>query len=250
MNSLSIPTKKDDGIDANPFPSFSSLRLTHGDLLKQYRQQEDKATLLPLIVDFICRGSLTGAFLDSDEDRLAAQSILDYWSSTLYRSGCENTNATLDEFNPELSPSLDDDQCPYLGLDAFREKDANNFYGRQRLLTQLIEAFKSSRMLAVIGASGSGKSSVVLGGLIPKLKDGALPNSDRWYYYSSIVPSSNPLESWVRLIAPKEVNKVEWATQKVAQHERQRDRTFRSCRQLFEQRQHHHRWSVGSKNRS
>jgi WD40 repeat protein/serine/threonine protein kinase len=86
---------------------------------------------------------------------------------------------------------------PYKGLRAFQESDAANFFGRDSLVRQLInrlnEVSEASRFLAVIGPSGSGKSSVVKAGLIPALKRGGLPNSDRWYYVE-MMPGAQPFK--------------------------------------------------------
>ena len=62
-----------------------------------------------------------------------------------------------------------DTACPYRGLSAFREEDAHLFFGREKFVQQLVNAVKQHPLVPVIGASGSGKSSVVLAGLIPWL---------------------------------------------------------------------------------
>lgn len=73
--------------------------------------------------------------------------------------------------------------CPYLNLDAFKEKDAAYFFGRERVKLKLIDSLKREpRFLALLGPSGSGKSSVLQAGLIPALKGGALPGSSGWEY--------------------------------------------------------------------
>jgi len=86
---------------------------------------------------------------------------------------------------------------PYKGLRAFQESDAANFFGRealvQRLLRRLNEQGPFARFLVVVGPSGSGKSSVVRAGLIPALRAGAMPNSERWFY-DQIVPGSQPFD--------------------------------------------------------
>ncbi len=70
---------------------------------------------------------------------------------------------------------------PYRNLEAFTEADAAFFFGRRRVIEQLVDNLQNEpRFLAVFGASGSGKSSVVQAGLIPQLRNGALPGSDRW----------------------------------------------------------------------
>ena len=60
--------------------------------------------------------------------------------------------------------------CPYRGLFAFREEDAQFFFGRETFAPQLVEAVRTQPLVAVIGPSGSGKSSVVFAGLIPQLR--------------------------------------------------------------------------------
>ncbi len=137
MTTLATVLKSDDS--TLRFPSFASLRLAHGDLLKLYRETDDKDALVSNIRALIEKGRETGALIDNDDDRLAAQSLLDYWVSVLLRSGHSIDNATLAEFDINLAPELNEADCPYLGLDAFKETDANLFYGRQRLVAQLIE---------------------------------------------------------------------------------------------------------------
>ncbi|HDN79871.1 MAG TPA: serine protease, partial [Chloroflexi bacterium] len=73
------------------------------------------------------------------------------------------------------------DFCPYRGLDPFTESDAEFFFGRERAVDRLVESLRREpRFLAVLGPSGSGKSSLVQAGLISRLRKGALPGSDRW----------------------------------------------------------------------
>lgn len=72
---------------------------------------------------------------------------------------------------PELRLS---DIQPYLGLAAFTENDAKFFFGRRREIERLIGSLKREpRFLAVMGPSGSGKSSVIQAGLIPQLRPGS-----------------------------------------------------------------------------
>jgi class 3 adenylate cyclase/WD40 repeat protein len=71
-------------------------------------------------------------------------------------------------------------ECPYKGLVAFQPSDADDFFGRDMLVAELVARLVSSRFLAVVGPSGSGKSSAVRAGLLPALAKGAVPPSDRW----------------------------------------------------------------------
>jgi len=85
---------------------------------------------------------------------------------------------TLQAVCPALQVS---DVCPYRSLDAFTEADAEFFFGRQRVVGRLLGSLRREpRFLAVLGPSGSGKSSLVQAGLIPQLRQGAVPGSDRW----------------------------------------------------------------------
>ena len=91
---------------------------------------------------------------------------------------------------------------PYKGLRSFTDEDAGDFFGRDKLVSEWVETLRNTlaatdtpRFMAVIvGPSGSGKSSVVMAGLLPKLRKGALPGSDKWLYLDPMVPGSHPLE--------------------------------------------------------
>ncbi|HTI25733.1 MAG TPA: hypothetical protein VL652_32385 [Kutzneria sp.] len=68
-----------------------------------------------------------------------------------------------------VSPRDSDDQPPYAGLAPFQPAAADRFFGRERLVDDLMTRLTSRRFLAVVGASGSGKSSLLRAGLIPAL---------------------------------------------------------------------------------
>jgi len=89
---------------------------------------------------------------------------------------------------------------PYRGLEAFGLDDAPFFFGRENLTDWLVSDLRHEirapagvRFLAVLGPSGSGKSSVVLAGLIPRLKEGAIDGSDRWPI-AVVRPGDDPLK--------------------------------------------------------
>ncbi len=86
---------------------------------------------------------------------------------------------------------------PYKGLRAFQEADAVDFFGRQVLIRQLVsrlgEPEPAARFLAVVGPSGSGKSSVVKAGLIPTLRRNALPGSAQWFMVE-MQPGAQPFQ--------------------------------------------------------
>ena len=65
--------------------------------------------------------------------------------------------------------------CPYKGLATFDADDAEYFFGRERLVAELVARLVGAPLLAVVGPSGSGKSSVMRAGLLPALAGGVLP---------------------------------------------------------------------------
>jgi WD40 repeat protein/class 3 adenylate cyclase len=96
-------------------------------------------------------------------------------------------------------PPPADVPCPYKGLAAFEAQDAEFFFGREELVAQLTARLAGTRFLAVVGPSGSGKSSLVRAGLLPVVWDGALPGSEEWPTLV-ITPGAHPLnELAVRL---------------------------------------------------
>jgi WD40 repeat protein/serine/threonine protein kinase/DNA-binding SARP family transcriptional activator len=81
---------------------------------------------------------------------------------------------------------------PYKGLHAFQEADAAVFYGRVNFVNQLVSRLSKTQFLAVVGPSGSGKSSVVRAGLIPALRQGSIPGSQNWFI-ATMTPGAQPL---------------------------------------------------------
>ncbi|MEH2317440.1 nSTAND1 domain-containing NTPase [Nostoc sp.] len=80
---------------------------------------------------------------------------------------------------------------PYRGLYAFESEQAQYFCGRDAAVRTLISRLAESRFLAVIGYSGSGKSSLVKAGLLPQLKGDRIPGSSEWAI-ASFTPGEYP----------------------------------------------------------
>jgi uncharacterized protein YjbI with pentapeptide repeats len=105
--------------------------------------------------------------------------------------------------------------CPYKGLSYFdcTEADANLFYGRTALTDELLEKVRSGNFLAVLGASGSGKSSVVRAGLLYQLKLGRrLSGSDTWQL-KIFRPGINPLQNLALAFVESELSDIDRASQ-------------------------------------
>lgn len=182
---------------AEPFSSFLDLQTEHDRVLGQQDEIDnftdiEKLTFWQEIQHFVARIEATGAMLDLSRDRRVAQSILNYWSSYLYRAGYPVSELRLAEFDPALAPELPDSPRPYAGLDAFGEDKHEFFFGREALVAEMLKRLENGeRLVALVGASGSGKSSIVLCGLLAKLKAGALSGSEDWHYLT-IVPGTEP----------------------------------------------------------
>lgn len=89
--------------------------------------------------------------------------------------------------------------CPYRGLRPFREEDEPFFFGRIAFTETLVAAVARKSFVAVVGASGSGKSSVVRAGLIPRLRRG---ENGRIWEAVSFVPTERPLASMAAALLP------------------------------------------------
>jgi len=91
------------------------------------------------------------------------------------------------------SDSTDSDReylpCPYRGLFHFGPNDANVFFGREIFINELYSATKKRNFIPVLGASGSGKSSVVLAGLVPKLEQ------EGHWQFTHFRPGSDPFHA-------------------------------------------------------
>jgi hypothetical protein len=103
---------------------------------------------------------------------------------------------------------------PYKGLRTFTKDDAGDFFGRETLIEELTDDVKSMlasertgsdrpRLLTVIGPSGSGKSSVVLAGLLPRLQQGVLQKSEDWIYMEPLMPGVHPMEALAFTLATR-----------------------------------------------
>ena len=76
---------------------------------------------------------------------------------------------------------------PYQGLSAFGEEDAQYFFGREKFVAELLAAVNTKSLVPIVGASGSGKSSVVFAGLVPQLRESGMK-------IVSFRPGNNPFD--------------------------------------------------------
>lgn len=101
------------------------------------------------------------------------------------------------------APVWDSDRPPFPGLEAFTEQDAGVFFGRAAETSELLERLhpvggtRTHRLIAVIGPSGVGKSSLVSAGLVPRLAR----RRHNWIVVPSFVPEDRPVWSLARSLA-------------------------------------------------
>ncbi len=154
---------------------------------------------LERITRFIERGARTGAILHGLAERRPAQQILDRWAACLFRVGIRNgPHATLAPFDENAAPQLTEEDRPYVGLEPFNEGEKTLFRGRDDRIADLTEAVRTRTFVFVTGASGSGKSSLVLAGLVPALRSDAENGTDNWTILPTVVPGATPLRNLAR----------------------------------------------------
>ena len=138
------------------------------------------AGLSPAIIDVIKRAA--------DPNDRSVESV-DEFLAALDSEGASDAGTVVD---------LQDFVNPYRGLRSFEEADADVFFGRTTLVDEMLGQLAgeglSSRVLTVVGPSGSGKSSVVQAGLIPALRAGGVTGSEEWFI-TSMVPGHAPFEA-------------------------------------------------------
>jgi WD40 repeat protein/DNA-binding SARP family transcriptional activator len=95
------------------------------------------------------------------------------------------------------APRREDVRNPYKGLRPFTEADARDFFGRGELIQRLVARLRGkdvgSRFLAVVGPSGSGKSSVVRAALVPAIRRGALGDPEG-RFIAEMSPGAHPID--------------------------------------------------------
>ncbi|PSB02650.1 nSTAND1 domain-containing NTPase [Merismopedia glauca] len=127
------------------------------------------------------------------------------WQISL--AGTKAVMEVLPTQNGKSKTSIDLGICPYKGLRAFTEADAQYFYGRDSLTQELIQKLSLRSLLPVVGASGSGKSSVVQAGLVAKLRQGRhLPGSEQWWI-RTLRPSDRPMQALSRSLVDAKTEK-------------------------------------------
>lgn len=181
--------------DCEPFASFEALQ-TENRRLSQFHPDRELVSsgAVDEVKAFICRVCATGTKLFRQLQRSQARSIIDFWSLRL--SGSENEGYyQLALFEKK---TLEEESCPYIGLDAFTEETKEIFHGREQIIAQALDLLTRNTLIEVVGSSGSGKSSLVRGGILPRLKE----ISGQVYTSLTLTPGREPLSNLVGVACP------------------------------------------------
>ena len=81
---------------------------------------------------------------------------------------------------PISAEALAEAGCPYRGLEVFYAEHEPNYFGREAMVRKLLGRLGETNFVAVVGPSGCGKSSLVRAGMVPALRKGDLPGSEKW----------------------------------------------------------------------
>jgi energy-coupling factor transporter ATP-binding protein EcfA2 len=92
---------------------------------------------------------------------------------------------------------------PFPGLRAFEPHESSLFFGRDEQCDDLLTRLARRRLVAVVGTSGSGKSSLVRAGLLPALDRGYMPSAGSSWQIAIFRPGSDPLDNLARALAAR-----------------------------------------------
>ncbi|MFN8371697.1 MAG: LpqB family beta-propeller domain-containing protein [Anaerolineae bacterium] len=179
---------------SEPLPAIHEVRQDLPEVLNTVIQKATAKTpslryanVLALAAEF--RRALSTVALDS----LPPEATQDETSGSMDAAALARLGIT-EEFMSSEFEGIEPEN-PYKGLRAFEEADADDFFGREALTERLLKRLdgENERFLAVIGPSGSGKSSVIKAGILPALRRGALLGSSDWFVVE-MAPGSQPVQ--------------------------------------------------------
>jgi WD40 repeat protein len=113
------------------------------------------------------------------------------------------------KLNLPSAPPLDESKNPYRGLQSFEEEHSNLFFGRSVLVEKLHQFVTNHPLTVVLGASGSGKSSIVKAGLIPQIRR---TTEENWYIIPAFRLGQSPFLSLNQALAQLNLSKIDSQT--------------------------------------
>ena len=185
-----------------PFADDTPLAVILQQLTDPFPYLED-ASIPELVKDVILKASQkqpANRYQSAGEMALALKQAANFAQDSLYTAiTLQATTCHEDEVTPatrHITTNIKEITNPYRGLYAFREEDAAYFFGRELFTKRLVKTIENYAMVAVIGPSGSGKSSVVFAGMLPELRQ-----SGEWLIIRSR-PGSAPYHTLASSLIP------------------------------------------------
>lgn len=133
-------------------------------------------------------------------ERRAYRSLLERWNSQLRDHGYYlDRISSLADFDSRAGRALTG-ECPYPGLEPYTKSRSSTFFGRERLVSQSVTHLEQpgNQILLLIGASGSGKSSLALAGVLPRL---TVLHQESWLFAPRMTPGAHPLTELAGVVA-------------------------------------------------
>ncbi len=96
-------------------------------------------------------------------------------------------------------------QNPFPGLRSFDYEESHLFFGREQHISDLLRKLDQNHFVAIVGTSGSGKSSLVRAGLLPAIHDGKLSADNKSWKITSMKPGNTPIKNLAEALMQKNV---------------------------------------------
>jgi hypothetical protein len=175
-----------------------------------------------LVADFLRRAQAAGVAIEGQNDRDSAQGVLDYWAAWQFSSDNRESlmapPPTLAEFVPSETAQLKPAENPYVGLRAFEERDTGFFIGREEATRKLLDMLRIQPIIFVSGPLGSGKSSLVFAGVVPRLRSSFVLETRRDLIVPVVIPGADPLTALLQAILQVATDKPENAETWLTDH--------------------------------
>ena len=96
---------------------------------------------------------------------------------------------------------------PFVGLKPYAENQNNSYFGRKQEVENVLDVLQKNKLVTLSGGSGSGKTSLINAGLIPRLKKGFIAQAGKEWAIASFRPGIEPLLNLSHALTAREVLK-------------------------------------------
>jgi WD40 repeat protein/energy-coupling factor transporter ATP-binding protein EcfA2 len=128
--------------------------------------------------------------------RISFRVILDFTSETQWPDESKRLLDFLQSTHPDQQDFL---PCPYPGMVPFSAEKAEAFFGRDKEIGQVVQAIRQLKFLCILGASGSGKSSLLYAGVLPRLETSSFFGKGYWLV-KDMRPGLSPLQRLLQIL--------------------------------------------------